>query len=369
MRVFFYGHAAGLGAGHFVRSLRLAEAARLGGAEVMVTSPGPQLQRLNRQDVPLLPLPALQGLQADLELVEQRGRAIVEFLRQWQPDQVVVDTLPFGHGGELLPTLAAAAEEGWPCRFWWGLPYAEAKVSPLKNPRLRKALTHYYGLLVYAEANEFDPVPSYAAFPLPERVFHVGMVTEPMLKGDAHEPMLACLVGSGGLAGASQLIAAVARQRPNGVAVRYVAGPLAGVRCATPDGDTTQTPLRGVETVPEADLNQALLGVSAVVSRVGYNTAFSLMRGDLPVLFIPTAWPEQFQRAQQLSKLEGVMVLSEERVETSLAESLARLLELPRRPRQLPFRVDGASNAADLLLGQTAEGALITETLSRPTKS
>jgi predicted glycosyltransferase len=187
------------------------------------------------------------------------------------------------------------------------------------------------------------------------------MITEPMRKSDTHGPTLACLVGSGGLAGASQLIAAVARQRPEGVGVRYIAGPLAELPEQS-DGRVGEParippPFPGVETVPEAELNQALLGVSAVVSRAGYNTAYSLMRGDLPVLFIPTAWPEQFQRAQQLSKLEGVMVLSEEKVETGLEESLARLLELPRRPRRIPFRVNGASNTANLLLARTPEGA------------
>lgn len=348
MRIFFYGHAAGLGAGHFARSLRLAQAAREAGAEVMVTHPGPELEVLNQAEIPLLPLPPLRGLSADLTLVEARGTALLDGLRGWRPDVVVVDTLPFGQGGELLASLGAAHEENWPVRFWWGLPYAESKVGPLKNPRLKKALARYHGMLVYTEPDRYDPVPAYAHFPPPPRVHHVGMVTEAVRTTPSPEPRLACLVGSGGLAGAPELLRAVARQCPEGVALRYVAGPLAQSHGRLP---------KGVEVLPEANLEQALRGASAVISRAGYNSAYSLMRTDLPVLLVPTAWPEQFQRAEQLAGLDGVLVLPESELEPGLGQALERLLQLPRLSRQLPFRVDGAQQAARLLLQADCDAA------------
>ncbi len=342
MKVFLYGHAAGLGAGHFARSLRLAEEVLESGGQAMVPWPGPELEVLNRRGVPLLPLPPLKGMAVELALTEARGQALASHLRHWQPEHVVVDTLPFGHAGELLPSLQAAQAEGWSTSFWWGMPYAEATVSPLKNPRLRAALQRYRGLLVYAEADAFDPVPAYSAYPLPPCIHHLGMVTEPLdsLPCSGGSPLLTCLVGSGGLAGSAALLSALVRHCPAGTKIRFVAGPLSR-------GDLPS--YEGVEIVEEADLQRALTGASAVVARAGYNSAYSLMRGRLPVLLVPTAWPEQFQRARQLSELEGVLVLTEDQTESHLSSSLRRLIEIGPVSRSLPFRVDGARGAVKIL--------------------
>ena len=351
MKIFFYGHTAGMGAGHFVRSLRLAAAAKARGCEVLVTSPGPELSVLNREEVPTLALTPLQGLSTDLSVVERRGKELLDGLRAWRPDMVVVDTLPFGQGGELLSVLTAAHQEAWDTQFWWGLPYAESPhVRGLKNPRLRKAISGYRGVLVYGEKGAYDPVPAYREFPLPAEIHHVGMVTESLdISSGQAEPTIACLVGSGGLDGAAKLVEVLRSSRPEGVRIRYVPGPLARCDARAPEG---------VEVVPEADLSTALSGVSAVVSRVGYNTAYSLMKTDLPTLFLPTAWPEQFQRAEELSELESVLVCRESEMESHLKDRLASLMELPKVSRRLPFRTDGAANAANVLLASVKEAPL-----------
>lgn len=351
MKVVFYGHAAGMGAGHFVRSLRLAAATKALGAEVMVVHPGPELSSLNVEGIPMLDLPPLRKA-VEMSLAEKRGQLLAEYLGNWRPNAVVCDTLPFGHGGEMLATLERARTESWSTHFWWGLPYAEmSKVAPLKNPRLRKALGVYRGVLAYAEPGEYDPVPAYRDFPLPGQVHHVGMVTEtlpPPTGNSTGSPIIACLVGSGGLNGAAPLVEKLLRLRPTGSKVRYVAGPLAKPEARNPEG---------VEVLGEADLATAVADVDAVVCRVGYNTAYALMTTDLPVLLVPTAWPEQFQRARQLAELDSVLVWLEEQGEEVLAQRLAALLELPRVERRLPFRTNGAANTARVLLeGQPGPG-------------
>ena len=347
MKIFFYGHAAGMGAGHFVRSLRLAAAAQSLGAEVMVVHPGPELSSLNRDGIPMLELPPLEK-GGGLSLAERRGTILAQHLGSWKPDAVVCDTVPFGHAGEMLATLEQAREESWATDFWWGLPYAEmSRAAPLKNPRLRKALSVYRGVLAYAEQDDYDPVPPYRDFPLPGEVHHVGMVTETLpplaTKSKGGSATIACLVGSGGLDGAAVLVEKLQRLRPAGSILRYVAGPLARPEARNPDG---------VEVLGEADLATAVAGVDAVICRVGYNTAYALMTTDLPVLLVPTAWPEQFQRARQLDRLDSVLVWLEGESEEALAQRLAALLELPRVERRLPFRTDGAINAAKLLLAR-----------------
>jgi predicted glycosyltransferase len=352
MRIFFYGHAAGLGAGHFARSLRLAEQARALHAEVMLPSPGPALLALNRSAIPLLELPAASGLATDVAARQARAERLLEFLHDWKPDAVVVDTVPFGHGGEMLPSLEAAARERWKTAFWWGLPYAEARAGALRNPRLKSALQAYRGVLVYAEPDRHDPVPAYQSFPLPGRIHHVGVVAEtlPPPGPTRGSPLLVALVGSGALKGVPELFAALIAERPEGTRLRLVCGPLAAR--ITPSGS-------GVEVLPEASLATALQGATAVVARAGYNTAYSLMGTDLPVLLLATAWPEQFQRAEQLADLPGVLSCREEEIGSTLGPTLARLMAMPRRPRSLPFRLDGARRAVEILMaGQTLSPAL-----------
>src|SRR5690606_571481 len=112
-------------------------------------------------------------------------------------------------------------------RFVWGLPYAETRVAPVRNPRLRKALAAYQEVLVYEEPGPMDPVPAYRDFGLPDRVEHVGVVTGPCSVGEG-PPCVVGLIGSGGLAGGDSLLRSfVEAGRGLGVGLRFVAGPLA----------------------------------------------------------------------------------------------------------------------------------------------
>lgn len=328
MKVFFYGHSVGMGAGHFARSLRLAEAAIERGWECRVLSAGSALQTLNKKQVPLLEIPTLEGAQTDLSRLAERGRLLARFVQEWKPDAVVVDLLPFGYGGELVEALSQQSET----KFLLGLPYAEREVKGPKNPRLIRALNRYAGVVIYTDPAFEDPLPAYRDFGLPERRMYTGVVTETLSPGRQKEPTtIALLVGGGGLPGSHELCRRLADVLPCEVCIRYVLGPLARV----PEGLPSN-----VTVICEATLEEALNGVSGVVSRVGYNTSYALLTTGLPVVFVPTAWPEQYSRAKSLSRLPGVMLCEEDDLESARAVLSGGLVE-----RKLPFRTDGAEHA------------------------
>ncbi|MCA9777954.1 MAG: hypothetical protein KC800_14595 [Candidatus Eremiobacteraeota bacterium] len=334
MKAFFYGHSAGLGAGHFVRSLRLAEEARSCGWETFALWPGPELECLNRSKIELLRLPELVGRKVDLSILSKRTEVLRNFIRDWVPDVVVVDLMPFGYGGELVDVLL---EEGR-SRFVWGLPYAERESNRLKNPRLKKAFSRYAEVLVYGEKEPDDPLEAYADFELP-RASHVGVVTEILSRWVPESPKtVACLVGSGGLAGGDSLRRRLRDALPEEVRIRFVAGPLGDI------GERRELP--GVEDIQESSLADALRGVTAVVSRAGYNTSYALMTASVPVVFVPSSWPEQFARARALSSLPGVHCLDESELSKlwPLLQSGPEVVE-----RDLPFRLSGSSAAIEVL--------------------
>ncbi|MBI4862070.1 MAG: hypothetical protein HY815_17710 [Candidatus Riflebacteria bacterium] len=346
MRCLFYGHVIGLGLGHFSRSARLAEAATALGASCTVTGGDESAGRLVRcGHVSHLPLPAATVSNLSAGIVVQRERRLLEFLRSDRPDAVIVDLLPFGLGGELVAALLAARQESWPTRFFWGLPYSETRVPALRNPRLRAAMGQYAGVLVYEEPDWMDPVPDYRALELPGTIDHVGMVTCPVESGIPR--VVLGVIGSGGLAGGPALLeafleAAAPLARRAGLGMRFVTGPLAdleamrGIARGHPD----------LELVARCSVEEAARDAAVVVSRVGYNSAYTLARSDLPLVLVPSTWPEQLRRAALLAKLDGIWSCSEDDLTDRLPHLLEQALSRGRAPRDLPFRVDGADRAA-----------------------
>ena len=91
----------------------------------------------------------------DPEVMARREAMILDFARQWRPTGILVDHLALGLAGEMTSTLLAAADESWPTRVYWGVRDGTADPGqgegpPVpRNPRLRRALEVFSGVLVY----------------------------------------------------------------------------------------------------------------------------------------------------------------------------------------------------------------------------
>jgi predicted glycosyltransferase len=109
-----------------------------------------------------------------------------------------------------------------------------------------------------------------------------------------------------------------------------------------------------VELLADCSTEEAIRDASLVVSRVGYNTAYTVIQTDVPIVFVPLPAPgqEQGYRARMLARLPDVSVIEEERprAEEDLRVAIQRGLGSSPVVRELPFRIDGARGAADLLM-------------------
>ncbi len=392
-RVLLYCHNV-LGFGHIVRSMLIAR--HLGGAaEVRLITGCRFLDRLRvPEEVGVVMLPALRA-EADGRLtpvdggflgsaLRRRGKLIAQQVREWQPHALLVDHNPFGLMGELVETLDAIRDEALPTSMVWGIRDIWSSPEYLANmlrqyPGDPGAMKHriqlYHSAIAYTDGAWLETLGRYDSGMLPERTASVGFVTEPVAvprclgssvprreeeaprnRGteEPRNPLVAVL--SGGGEGAERLASLVLNAvQDDPLRLRFVVGPF-----ASPDGIRA---LAGndprIEVWPEGSVEEAIGDASLIVSRTGYNTAYTVVQSDLPVTFVPLSGgnEEQSSRAARLSELERVESIDDRdaNAASALRESILRGLAAGRRARPLPFSTDGARRAAEWVLAAARE--------------
>jgi predicted glycosyltransferase len=137
--------------------------------------------------------------------------------------------------------------------------------------------------------------------------------------------------------------------------LRFVVGPF-----ASSEDVRQQTAARqGIEVWPEGSVEEAIRGASMIVCRVGYNTAYSVVQSDLPIILTPLMGgnEEQAMRAARLAELQDVETVDDRAADAaqSLAAAIGRGLAAGRSKRVLPFSTDGARHAAQWILDAASE--------------
>lgn len=367
MRILFYCHNV-YGLGHIVRTLRLAQAAADLGAECHVVTGCRRLDALKpdpRVRIERLPVveitPEMRmceaGVPDGFDVLDRRTKRIAELGEALAPDVFVVDYSATGLGGELVPVLSSGADWLRGCRIVWGVPYAKrisATSRPPRNPRVRAAMERYDAVLAYTDAAWENPLPVLEPAGLPLTRFFSGYITGH--PSGPREHRIVVLAGGGrGVRVMAEVVAAALRPllQAGKIEARFVAGPL---------GDTSElgalAAVPGLRVEAEATV-EAAAGADLVISRCGYNSAYTLMCTEAPVIFLPqiTACREQLDRAGRLAALEGVRELREdaEGAAATLRDLVRRALDAGRGKRQLPFRVNGQRTAAEFLLREADE--------------
>lgn len=367
-RLVFYCHNVS-GLGHIVRTGQVAAAAaRAGGDCTLITGcrfigslefdPAVALEllppaRLENGVTYVGCDPALEGA----DIIELRASRILELVRRIEPDVVLVDHNPVGLGGELLPTLIAAAAERWATRFVWGIAYLEGTAvgrRPPGNPRIREAIGHYHAAIAYSEPGDLPLLDDCPAWAIPSRAAYVGTVAAPPLPPLPREDGLAVVVAGGGSTAlelwrdvieARRLLPASERLR-----LRFVVGPMGDAdRIAALAAGETDVDVRATSTVAEA-----VRDAHVVIARSGYNTAAALLRTALPIVFVPVTGisRDQVTRAARLAGRPGVWVVSH----GDAAARPAAIAEALRAARacdpvdRTGAASDGAANAAAMVL-------------------
>lgn len=367
--LFFTNECVGLG--HLRRSLTLAQAVRRadpGSSSLIVTGsslPGDvtvpgvdtvKLPSLRRDVEGELRSPSLPGAQSAVTAL--RAQLALTTVEAYRPDVVVVDKLPLGLGGELVPTLQALRASGG-CRVVLGLRDIEDDPQVVRarwaaTGTLRLLSRYYDEALVYGPEAGHDALScatgGRAALPV-RHVGYVGADLPDAPPADLPDGYLLVTAGGGidGSALASAVLAAV-RCAPLGVPVVLVAGPLMPAEQL----QALQRQAEGLDVHvlrSRSDMASVVVGARAVVGMAGYNTVSEVLRARKPVLLVPRVRPssEQAIRARLLSERGLAAVLHPDDLSTSVVRpALERLLAAPAPSVDLAA-YDGAARAAQAL--------------------
>jgi predicted glycosyltransferase len=354
-RIAFYSHDT-VGLGHARRNLVIARilAAPPVAANALVIAGSTEAHVFPRpRGVDCLTLPAIskgragyhsRSLRMSLdEVVRLRSRTIHTALESFEADLLVVDKVPCGAIGELVPALREVRRGGGTlcvlglrdvldepavvCREWDALRYEEAIGE------------FYDAVWVYGDANVYDVVREYRLSPdVAKKIHYVGYFDrrEPEEVGEAtprhrlleqlrEEPFVLCTVG-GGQDGAALARAFAVTRLPEGVHGVILSGPFM-------PGEARRALYRACARNPRlhlvgvsSDPTQLLRRAARVISMGGYNTVSELVSFEKPALVVPRVSPrrEQLIRAERFRQLGLVDVclpdeLSAERLEAWVA--------------------------------------------------
>jgi predicted glycosyltransferase len=295
------------------------------------------------------------------DVVRVRSGVLDGALAAFRPDVLVVDKVPLGVGGELLPALRRLrAEGGTACVLGLRdvLDTPEVAVREWREQRSTSVIERFFDeVWVYGDAHVYDPLTEYA---LPGHVaartvftgyLGRGRAVGPAAVTEAREPYALCLVG-GGQDGAELAEAFAAAPLPAGHRGVLVTGPYLP--------EATRDRLHGLASRRDdlevhafvRDVVPLVEGAAAVVTMGGYNSVCELLASGRPGLVVPRTHPraEQLVRACRLADLGLLDVLvgaiTPERVAAWLARTAAG--GAPRRA-EVAVDLDGLSRVPALV--------------------
>jgi predicted glycosyltransferase len=318
-----------------------------------------------------LPFRAIRDLRRDVLL----GAA-----RHFRPKLLVVDNVPAGLKGELLPTLRFLKASS--CRLVLGLrdviDDGERIRTTWANDGSYELLDDVYDrILVYGVRDVYDPVAEYGfSERAAAKTRFVGYLRRG--PGPVSRERIRALLGVGGqtlvlvTAGGGEdgyellrsfLEAIRLRRNGSSLACVLVGGPL-----MPPPGRRDLRALAAACSVAYIDfvedITSYVQAADVVVSMGGYNSVCELLSLEKPALIVPRVSPrrEQLIRARALSRRGLLRMIDPGELQPRrLLDEVTRLLEEPPQPARLPMNgLEGTAGALDELLAEApAEHDLI----------
>jgi predicted glycosyltransferase len=383
----------GLGLGHLRRTTLLA-------AEFLTAQPGASV--LTICDSPIgqffsataghdyLKLPSIQKLSPGqwspvslsapfADVLALRTQAIRTAALSFEPDVVLVDHMPHGAMGELVPTLEAL--ERTEARMVLGLrDILDAPATVRRRWHLEGAFEaverHFDDVLVYGSRDVFDVAAQYAwPSQIRDRLRYCGYVCSPpsvpsaesvrrlYLRGVPDGRLVVAMAGGGAdgyplFDALLQAIPSLVVDRP--CAVVIVTGPF------LPDAQRKQLQMLAgglpVHLVPTVSDSLSFLGAAdLVVAMAGYNTTAEILSLGTRALLVPRAGPsaEQQMRARRFAQRGWVQWVAPDALSAdSLATAMAVALDTPAAPVCVQPDLRGRQRAAQHLMGGGVEDAV-----------
>ncbi len=263
------------------------------------------------------------------DLVRLRAESICSAVKVFQPDVFIVDKIPVGAFGELLPTLRFLRQQtGTKCVLGLRdiLDAPETVMAEWKASESRQAISEFFDeIWIYGDSQVYNSVSEYDWPPeIAKKARFTGYLNQScrLSKSEAEntlptstenpksEELIVCTVGGGqdGHALAQAFIEGLPNSGFQGVLLTGPFMPEKLLRSLQKNAENRPN-LRVIKFSSEAD--QLISRADRVLAMGGYNTVCSLLSFQKPALLVPRVFPrsEQWIRAQKLQHLGVVDVL------------------------------------------------------------
>jgi predicted glycosyltransferase len=305
------------------------------------------------------------------DILDLRKELISNALLHYAPDIFLVDHMPHGAMGELLPALEAMKHFGLRTQNVLGLrdilDSPEVTISRWQVEGAYDVIERFYArILVFGMQDVYDMAEKYQ---LPEsaakKLFYCGYVANldhernayniraRYLAGVPADTRLIVVMAGGGADGYSMMstlieaLPKVLEEQPCVLAI--ITGPFMPVELiADLERRAGRLPVQMLEAV--TDSTSYISAADLVIAMAGYNTSVEILRNKTPAILIPRAGPsaEQRTRARLFAAKQWVdMIDPDEVTPENLAECISTHLRSPtaRKPSTLP-NLSGAAVAA-----------------------
>ena len=313
------------------------------------------------------------------EILQLRQQLISNALLYYAPDIFLVDHMPHGAMGELLPALEAISNSGVRTQIVLGLrdilDSPEVTINRWQIEGAYDVIERFYArILVFGMQEVYDVAEKYQ-FPeaAARKVFYCGYVSSLDHERNAHnirslyltdkpdDTRLIVVMAGGGADAFSMMdilidaLPKVLEDQPCVFAV--ITGPFMPAELiADLDRRAARLPIHMIEAIH--DSVSFLAAADLVIAMAGYNTSVEILRMKTPAILIPRAGPsaEQRTRARLFSDKHWVdMIDPDELTPEILAQRISDRLKRPNgsKPNALP-NLNGAAVAAKLTLAVLA---------------
>jgi predicted glycosyltransferase len=305
------------------------------------------------------------------EILQLRKELIRNVLLNYAPDVFLVDHMPHGAMGELLPALDALEQAGIPTQNVLGLrdilDSPDVTIDRWQVEGAYDVIERFYSrILVFGMQDVYDVAEKYQLLEnAKKKLYYCGYVANldsernaysiraRYLAGNPPETRLIAVMAGGGADAYSMMstlieaLPIVLEDQPCSVAV--ITGPFMPVELiADLERRAGHLPIQMLEAV--TDSISYISAADLVIAMAGYNTSVEILRMKTPAILVPRAGPsaEQRTRARLFSERHWVDMLDpDELTPENLAQCISSHLKHPNgnKPSALP-NLNGAAVAA-----------------------
>ncbi len=312
-----------LGSGHLQRTALIARALVARGASVRLATGGRPIAHLDLSGLDAIQLPPVASADEGFRnLVDERGRPIdeawrqartrclLDALRSFSPDALVIETFPFGRrqlAFEIDALIAhARARVPRPILLSSVRDILQARGADVARAMVARAREAFDAILVHGDPALVRLEESFpAAAALGERIRYTGYVAGPAAAPIESTERHEVVVSTGGGAVGERLLRAALAARPDTVLARVPWRLIAGRELPEAAFAAIQTEA-GAGIVVErahAAFRATLADAALSVSQAGYNTVMDILEARVPAVLVPYVGIGQTEQSLRAAKL------------------------------------------------------------------